>query len=193
MALAREIDLYLDESLSVSGRREIFLGVAEPLLADFEADWRRALSEEPDFQLFVDGREGGDLASVQIPGGTVAERVRPVGPIVKRAVELFDIFTKLVTGGFKGDLTAYVNDKARSLFGAEAEAGDQVFITALTDFTWKGELRGFTDKDSSGFTKGLFASIAAILKQEFPNSLVPIRFAGRSVPGWGRLPGVLIG
>lgn len=193
MSLSREIEIYLDETLSVTGRREIFLGVAEPALADFEARWRQALLQDPDFQIFVDGREGAALSSVSIPGGVIAKRVRPIGPIVKRAVELFDIFTKVVTGAYKGDLTAIVNDVARPLFGAEAEAGDQVFITALTDFTWKGEVKGFTDKDSSGFTKGLFASIAAILKQEFPDALTPISFASRSVAGWGRLPGVLIG
>ncbi len=192
MPLAREIDVWLDETLSVEGRRDIFLSIAEPALADFEASWRAAVAGDPDFQVFVDGREGAPLSSVAIPGGTVAERVRPIGPIVKRAIELFDLFTKVVTGGFKGELSAFVNDARRPLFGAEAEPGDQVFITSVTDFTWKGEVRGFTDIDSSGFSKGLFASIAAILKAEFKGAVVPIRFAGRNVAGQ-RLPGVLIG
>lgn len=192
MPLAREIEVWLDETLSVSGRRDLFLSIARPELAAFEAQWRSALAEEPDFQLFVDGREGASLSSVSIPGGTIAERVRPIGPIVKRAVELFDLFTKVVTGDFKSELSAFINNARRPLFGAEADPGDQVFITSVTDFTWKGEVRGFTDVDSSGFTKGLFASIAAILKREFPGALTPIRFAGRTVAGQ-RLPGVLIG
>lgn len=192
MALAREIEALIDETLSVEGQRAIFLGIAEPVLQEFEADWRASVSGEPDFQRFIDGQEGASLETVRMPGGVIAERVRPIGPIVKRAIELFDLFTKIVTGGFKSELSAFVNDARRPLFGAEAEAGDQVFITSVTDFTWKGEVRGFTDKDSSGFSKGLFASIAAILKREFSGAVVPIRFVGRSVGG-RRLPGVLIG
>lgn len=192
MALAREIDAFIDSALSEGGQRAIFLGVAIPALQEFEESWRATVTGEPDFQRFVDGREDAPLESVAMPGGVIAERVRPIGPIVKRAAELFDLFTKVVTGGFKGELSAFVNDVRRPLFGAEAAPGDQVFITSVTDFTWKGEVRGFTDKDSSGFSRGLFASIAAILKREFSGAITPIRFVGRNVAG-RRLPGVLIG
>ena len=192
MALSRQIETYLDETLSVEGRREIFLGLVTEELDAWKAGWRAALGEEPDFQIFVDGAEGAPLESVDIPGGVVAGRVRPIGPIVTRAAELFDLYTKVVSGGFKGALAAYVNDARRPLFGAEAEPGDQVFVTSVTDFTLKGEVRGFTDKDSSGFTRGLFASIAAILKKEFSTAVVLIRYAFRNF-GARRLPGVLIG
>lgn len=190
-AFRRELDVFVDQALGPEGQREIFVAVAREALAEFEAQWRSALAKEPEFERFVDGRLGADLASVRADG-VIAERVRPIGPIVDRALELFEIFTKIVTGESKSRIFAFVNDMQTPLGSAEARPGDQVAITMLADWDWKGEVRGFNDKDTSGFSNGLFESVAAILKKEFSGAQTPIRFTGRNFAG-RRRPAILIG
>ena len=188
----REIDLFLDQSVSVAGRREIFVAFAQEEFARFEADWRAALNAEPSVERFVDGRKDAPLQAVKIPGGVAVERVQPIGPIVDRALELFDLFTKIVTGDYDAHTEVFINDARRGRAGAEAQPGDEVAIVNLAPFARKAEARRFNDKDASGFSDGLFEGIAAILKQEFRGGGVAIRYAWRAFDGQ-RLPLLLIG
>lgn len=181
----RELDVYLDETLGEKGRRDLFVGIARDTIADFEADWRASLGQDPSIEVFVDGVSGAPLSSVTMPGGTISARVQPIGPIVDRALELFDLFTKVVTGGYKADTVVFVNDAETSSTNIGPE--DRVVITNLSPFARKGEVRGFNDEDHSGFRNGLFEGIATILKQEFRGYPVPIayvwrRFGGRDLP-----------
>lgn len=189
-AFRKEIDVFLDETASVEGRREVFVGVARGAIAEFEADWRAALGADPEVQVFVDGARGAPLESVRIPGGGVAARVQPIGPIVDRALELFDLFTKVVTGDYASETVAFVNDVRGS--ARAAQPGDQVAIVNLSPFARKAEVRSFNDADSSGFRNGLFEGIAVLLKREFKTQLIPIKYVWRAFGG-KRLPALLIG
>ena len=191
-AFRREIDVFVDQAFSPEGRREIFLGVARPAIAEFEADWRAALARDV-VETFVDGRKGAALESVRIPGGVVAARARPVGPVVARLLELYDLFVKRVTGDYAADLAVFVNDAPSSRGAAtNAGGGDQVLVTNLSPFARKGEVRGFNDKDGSNFPNGLFAGLAFLLREEFRDSNAAISEAWRSFDG-RRLPAIAIG
>lgn len=191
-AFRRELDVFIDGATSIAGRREIFLGVARPEIAAFEADWRAAVKGDPGIEVAVDGRKGAPLESVVIPGGTIAARAAPVGPIVDRALEMYDLFVKVLTGDYKRQIAVFVNDAASSRSQASlAGAGDQVAITNLSPFARKGEVRGFNDKDSTGFPNGLFEGLAKLLRDEFKGSGVAIREAWRPFAG-RRLPAILI-
>lgn len=191
-AFRRELDAFLDEALSVEGRKEIFVGIARDEISKFEADWRSALKADPTIEVFVDGQLGAPLEAVTIPGGFIAARVTPLGPVVDRAVELFDLFTKVVTGGFKAETVAFVNDVRTPIRSIDETAGDQVAITNLAPFARKGEVQGFTDTDSSGFRNGLFEGVAAVLKREIRGTPIPVKYIWRSFGG-DRLPAILIG
>lgn len=191
-AFRRELDVFLNEALSIEGRKEIFVGIAREAIQTFEADWRAALKADPTTEVFVDGRLGAPLTAVTIPGGFVSARVTPLGPVVDRAVELFDLFTKVVTGGFKAETVAFVNDVRTPIRAIDETAGDQIAITNLAPFARKGEVRSFTDTESSGFRGGLFEGVAAVLKREIRGTPVPVRYVWRSFGG-DRLPAILIG
>lgn len=192
-AFRRELDVFIKEATSLEGRREVFLGVARPTLAAFEADWRAAIGADPSVQIFVDGRAGAPLDSVTIPGGVIAARVRPVGPIADRALALYDLFVKRLTGDYANDVAVFV-DGAQSTRGeASAAAGAaQVAVTNLSPFARKGEVRGFNDKEGSGFANGLFEGLVVLLRDEFRGTPIPIREAWRPFAG-RRLPSILIG
>lgn len=191
-AFRRDLEVFLNDTTSVEGRREIFIGIARPTLAEFESDWRTAIGGDPGVETFVDGVKGAALEAVRIPGGVVAARVAPVGPIVDRALELYDLFVKVVTGDYAGDVSVFVNDAPASRAqGSTAAGSDQVAITNLSPFARKAEVRGFNDRDGSNFPNGLFEGLAAVLRAEFRGSPIPIREAWRSFGG-KRLPSILI-
>lgn len=190
-AFRKDLEVFIRDDLGEERQREIFLAISREQIDAFEEEWRAALPGDPDFQRFIDGRQTDAIDGATLDS-VIAERVRPIGPIVDRALELFELFTKVVTGESKRQIYAFVNDRQTPLGSAEASPGDQVVIASLSDWNWKGEVRRFNDTDSSGFSKGLFASIAAILKREYPTAVVPIRFGGRSFGG-KPAPAVLIG
>lgn len=187
----RELDVFLEETLSVEGRRRIFVGIARDELSKFEADWRAALTA-PNFERFVDGKKDAPLESVRIDGGTIAERVRAIGPVLDRALELFDVFTKVLTGDYKSQTAVFV-DGARVSRGAEPPpSASYVSIVNLSPFARKAEVRGFNDKDDSGFRNGLFESLAAIITSEFKGSGAGAAFSFDEYGGV-RLPELIIG
>lgn len=189
-AFRRELDVFLEQATSIEGRREIFVGIALEEITRFESQWREALGEDPQTEVFVDGVEGAPIEAVTIPGGTVAARVIPLGPVVDRALELFDLLTKVVTGDYKTQTAVFVNDVRGS--AATATAGDQVAIVNLAPFARKAEIRSFNDADNSGFRNGLFEGVAALLRREVRGVAVPVRYVWRSFGGQ-RLPALLIG
>lgn len=192
-AFRRELDVFVERALGEEGRREIFLGIARPTVEAFEADWRQALGGTDVTEVFVDGRKGARLEEVRMPGGVILARARPIGPIVDRALEMYDLFVKVVTGDYKADLAVFVDDAPSSRAGARsAGAGAEVVITNLSPFARKGEVRGFNDRDGSNFPNGLFEGIASLLREEFRATNAPISGAWRSFGG-RRLPAIAIG
>lgn len=181
----RELDVFLDETLSVDGRRQIFVGIAREELAKFESDWRAALPGAQ-FERFVDGKKDAAIDQVRIDGGVVAERVRALGPVLDRLLELFDIFTKVLTGGYKSETAVFANG-SRVGRGVEPAPGSSIEIVNLSPFSRKAEVRSFNDKDDSGFSNGLFESLAAILNAEFRGSSVSVYFGWETFEG-RRLP-----
>jgi hypothetical protein len=190
-AFRRELDVFIDGALSPEGRREIFLGVARPTIAAFEADWREALQQDV-VETFVDGVRGAPFQSVQIPGGVIAARARPIGPVVARLFELYDLFVKVVTGDYAADIAVFVDDAATSRAQAEtAVAGAEIVVTNLSPFARKGEVRGFNDRDGSNFPNGLFEGLAGLLREEFSGSGATISSRWRAFGG-RRLPAIAI-
>lgn len=195
MPLSREIDLWLDEKLSPDGRRDLFVAIAGEAISAFEEGWRGAYGGYPDFQHFVDGRPSGNPYEVRIPGGFVAERVVTIGPIVKRAIELLDKLTKVVTGDYKSRTHIYRND-AEIAFGDTAFTDDDLIVIGnLAEFARLAEQRAFNITDGGRFRTGLFETVAAMLKREFANSSVPIYFTYRALSGdiEDRVPIIAIG
>ncbi|MBY0421858.1 MAG: hypothetical protein K2Q06_06105 [Parvularculaceae bacterium] len=191
-AFRRELDVFIDETLSIDGRREIFLGVARPTIAAFEADWRAAMGGADVVETFVDGVRGAPLEAVTIPGGVVAARARPVGPVVARLFEMYDLFVKVVTGGYAADIAVFVGDAPASRVQAEnAGPGAEVIVTNLSPFARKGEVRGFNDRDGSNFPNGLFEGLAGLLRDEFAGSGATISSRWRTLDG-RRLPAIAI-
>ncbi|MEZ5915861.1 MAG: hypothetical protein R3C42_09605 [Parvularculaceae bacterium] len=185
----QEIDLYINETLSDAARSKFFVGYSQEAVAAFEKDWNSATEGRARFELFADGRRIESIASAA-GSSVISERVKTLGLTVSRALELFDLFTKVVTGDYKSQTFIYVNggeiqESEADQIPSEAE----VVIVNMSPFARKAEKRGFNDADSSGFKNGLFESIAAILKQE---ATVPVRFAFDG-KGAGRLPAIIIG
>jgi hypothetical protein len=190
--LHKEIEAYLDETLSDDARRDLFITIAGEQISAFEDGWKGALSSPPDFQHFVDGRPSGSPAQVKIPDGFVSERVVTIQPVIKRAVELLDQFTKVVTGDYKSKTKIYRNDAEISGAGNVFDRDDLVVIGNISDFARKAERRGFNSTLGATRETGLFASVAAILKKEFRGSLVPIYFTFRALAD-ERVPVIAIG
>lgn len=188
-AFRTEIDLFLNQVLSAESRGHVFVSLAEDRLTKFEQDWRKAAGDRITFERFADGREVTSLAGISGPK-VIAERVVTLGLAVNRALELFDLFTKVVTGDYKAQTFVLAGGSRISAGEADQISSDaEVEIVNVTPFSRKAEARGFNDADSSGFKNGLFESIAAILKQE---ALVPVKFSF-SGQGGARLPSIIIG
>lgn len=189
-ATRRELDLDL-AGIVPDLRRQVFVAMAQEEIAEFDAGWRAALGREPDTVTAVDGMIGKPISEV-MAGGVISHRVQPTGPIVQRALELFDLFTKVVTGGFKSEHALFVDGAQRPIRGPEPPAGSSVEIVNLSAFARKAETRGFGAKDSAGFPDGLMEGIAAQLRREFRGAPVAIR-AKWDLFGGQRLPAVAIG
>ena len=189
-ARAREIDLDFADWLA-GERQAVFVATAREEIAAFDQTWREATGREPDTETFVDGVRGQPITAVK-SGGVIAHRVQPTGPIITRALELFDLFTKVVTGDFKQRHALFVDGVRRPIGGPEPDPGAAVEIVNLSDFARKAEVRGFGAKDGAGFPDGLMAGIAAQLKREFRGAPVPIRAKWDLYQG-RRLPAVAIG
>ena len=189
--LRQNLDFYLDEVLSPDARREIFVGYVRERIDEAEDNFRAAAGRAAASETFVDGVMGARLENVDIPGGTIAWRVRPIANVADRALEIIDLFTKVVTGDFKSFNTAFIDDQRVSLGAVNPLPGQQLAITNLSPFSRKAEVRAFNDKDDSGFRNGLFEATAQILRREF-RGVTPVRFTYRSFDG-RRLPTILIG
>lgn len=181
---------FLTDVLSSDGRRQIFVATAAEGIAEFREEWRAATGTAR-IETAVDGRKGAPFESVKIPGGVIAARVNALLPIVSRAFELLDQFTKVVTGGFKSKTYLFVND-VRAANVAETDLGTLVTIANVSAFARKAERRGFSKVDGAPFSDGLFEGIAAILGREFQETLTGVYFTFRDY-GAGRVPTIAIG
>ena len=189
-AFRRELDVYLDEAVSIEGRREIFLSAAREAIEDFEAAWRRQ-SPDVGFQRIVDGRRAARLEEVKV-GGVIAERVQSVIPILRRALQLFDILTKVVTGGYKSQTFVFSNGVRVGSVSQLANDDDFVVIANVSDFARKAEQRGFNLGAKKSGTGGLFETIASMLAREFAESANGVYFTYRTIEG-NRVPIIAIG
>lgn len=189
-AFSRELEVFVDRALSVEGRQAVFVSTARGALEDFEAGWR-ARQAGATFERVVDGSKVARLEDVRIPGGVVFERVVAIAPIVKRALELFDLMTKVVTGDYKSRTFVFA-DGARVAGAAQLDAGDDfVVIGNVSDFARKAERVGFNL--AAGFGRdGLFETIASILQREFAETASAIYFTFRTLEG-RRVPVIAIG
>ena len=182
MPLRQEIDAFINENLSPDGRRDLFIAVAGEAISAFEEGWRGAYGDAPDFEHFVDGRRSANPYEVTIPGGYVSERVVAIGPIVKRAVELLDRLTKVVTGDYKSRTHIFRNDAQVAAGDTAFSDDDLIIIGNLSDFARVAEQEAF-NINRPDFGVGLFETVAAMLKKEFSNSPVPIYFTYRALAG----------
>lgn len=190
-AFRREIDAFVAESLGVDARRTLFLGLAGEALTDFETQWR-ASAPQVRFAGFVDGSASKDVGEVNIPGGTLAETADMTAAILDRALDLFDRFTKVVTGDYKAQTQIFVDDVQKDAAAARTAAGSLIVIANVAAFARKAETQGFNVTDGAGLPDGLFASIAAILRQEFKGSVDRVYYTWRTILG-ERVPIVAIG
>lgn len=190
-AFRRELDVFIEDATSADTRREIFVSISREALGEFETAWR-ARQPGVAFNRFVDGDQARRLEDVVIPGGTVAERVQTVAPMVRRALQLFDIMTKVVTGGYKSETHVFSNDGRFSTVADLANRDDFVIIANVSDFARKAEQRGFNLAAGVEGTGGLFETIASILSREFRDAANGVFFTYRTIEG-NRVPVIAIG
>lgn len=185
----QEIDLYINQTLSEEGRAKFFVAYAQKEFEAFEKKWTTATQGKAQFERFADGQSVQGF-SESTREKVLLERVKMLGVTVDRALELFNLFTKVVTGDYRAQTFVFVEGNRIGASQAQSIRADaQVSIVNLSPFARKAEARGFNDTAGSGFKNGLFESIAAILKQE---STVPVRFTFEG-NGDARLPAIKIG
>ena len=190
-AFRRDLDGWLADSFSEENRRRMLVAVSEEGIARWHAQWKTRY-ERARAEVSVDGRLGAPLTSVRVPGGVIAARINAIAPIVDRALELLDQFTKVVTGGYKSQTFVFVDDVPQTDVSA-ARLGDLVTIANVSPFARKAERRGFNVADGAPFTDGLFEGVSAILKREFNDTLNTVYFTFRDYGGAGRVPMIAIG
>lgn len=189
-AFRRELEAYIDEALSPDGRQAIFVSLAREALADFEAAWRER-SPGVTFERFVDGVKTPDISSVA-PGGVISERVVTIIPMVRRALELFDIMTKVVTGGYKSKTFVFAGGRRVTRAEDLNNEDEFVAIANVSEFSRKAEQRGFNLAGGVNGTGGLFETIASILDDEFSDAANTVYFTYRTIEG-NRVPIIAIG
>lgn len=189
-AFRRELDVFVAETLGEEGARQIFIQTAGPALAEFEAEWR---SVRPDatFERFVDGRETDDISAVAADG-VILERVVAVAPMVRRALELFDLMTRVRTGGYKSQTFVFSGGARASTAAALANRDDFVVIANVSAFARRAELRGFNIAEGLGAGAGLFETIASIIADEFAATANAAYYTWRTIEG-RRIPVLALG
>lgn len=190
-AFRRELDAFLDETLSDEGQQRIFVSLARDTLEEFEAAWR---SRQPGarFDRRVDGSSVKALEEVTIPGGVVFERVQTIAPMVRRALQLFDQLTKVVTGGYKSQTFVFAGAGRARGVAALNNDDNFVVIANVSSFARKAERQGFNIARVASGGDGLFETIGAIMRREFANTANAVYFTYRTIEG-NRVPVLAIG
>lgn len=185
----RELGVFVDESLSAARRLEVFVAISSEVVEEFRADWAEATEGKTKIDVIVDGAIG-KVTQVK-SGGTVVARARTLGIVAERALQLYSTFVKVLTGDMAKQLGVFVGGEefAGGAVG-DVQRGSEIVITNLAPFSRKAEFRSYNDADSSGFTDGLFQSVASLLAREV-KGLAEVRFEWRDVAG-RRLPAVVI-
>ena len=188
-AFRREIDVFIDQELG-DGARALFVATARQTLEQFEQAWRERYRDAT-FDRRVDGSSVKALEDVQ-SGGVVSERVITVLPIVRRALELFDLMVRVVTGGYKAQTFLFSEGARVGSVGGLGSADDFVVLANVSDFARPAEQRGFNLREGVFGAGGLFESMAAILQREFAESANAVYFTYRTIEG-NRVPVLAIG
>jgi hypothetical protein len=186
----RELDVFIEQAVSEQGQLRIFTAFAEEEIERFKADWREKSGGKAAVDVAVDGNIEAPLSSARL-NSVILARARTLGVAVERALELYDTFVKIKTGDYKSDLVIYADSaKIGRQSIPKIRPGTEILISNVSPFARKAEFREFNDKNTSGFSDGLFESLAVIMSRE-AGDLAEVRFDYFDFGG-GRLPSLIL-
>lgn len=192
--LDRSFELALRDDLSAKGRSRQLAEFAREEIAKAREENRQALGAEPASTVFVDGREGAPLESVQ-PDGTITARFELLDETLGWIRDQLLKAAPVRTGRFRKSFVLLADDVEIGMDGPFVDAREYTF-TNTQPYARRIEGDGRRQPTSRQARSGVFEVVAGLANQRFGNvakitfGWQPLRdLAGSSLETWANKTG----
>lgn len=168
----RDIKLLLDETLSPEAQKKFFAEYAHEQIEEAKDSNRRILGRMPRYTVWVDGREGAPLSSVNLSSHVVAE-FELLNDVLIWISDQLETHSPVKTGRYQ---------RSHSLFadGIETEVGKEIpFAEEYVFLNHQPYARKIERGSSSQAPTGVYQAVAKLASSRFGN-IARIRFSFRT-------------
>jgi hypothetical protein len=185
--ISRDLELFLSEDLGAKARSAMLAAFAAETIEEAKTQNKQVLGAVPPYEVYVDGREGAPLTSVQ-PDGVIRAEFELVNEALLWIYQQLEKHSPRLTGQYASSHVLFADGTEVSVINPPP-AEEYVFVNT-TPYARKIEGTNKRPPLSPQAPDGVYQAVAK-LARKFGN-VAKISFSYRTVAGGERNPAIIV-